>query len=393
MDLDFDEQQEMLRKTARDFLGKECPMALVREMETDEKGYSPELWGKMAKLGWVGLIFPEKYGGGGGNFIDMAVLYEEMGRALLPGPHLSTAVLCGLTLLNCGTEEQKSEFLPKIAEGELILALALTEPNIGWDSESVTVSATPDKDDFIISGTKLFVYHAHIADYLLCVTRTAPDTGDGKGISLFLVDKKSSGITCTLLRTLAGDYLINEVVFENVRVPKANMLGEINEGWAPLSKALQAATVMLCAEMVGGMRRVYEMAVAYSNDRVQFGRHIGAYQRMQDKMISQINDTDGSWLMTYEAAWRLSEGLPSTLEVSVAKAQASNSYRSVCYRAHEIFAGVGFMTDFDLIPYTARALLAEQYLGNAAFHRKIVGHELARQETKALSPASLSRKP
>ena len=134
---------------------------------------------------------------------------------------------------------------------------------------------------------------------------------------------------------------------------------------------------MLCAEMVGGMRRVYEMTLEYSKQRVQFGRHIGSYQRMQDKMISQVNDLDGSWLMVYEAAWSLSEGLPSTLEVSVAKAQCSNSYRSVCMRAHELFAGVGFMTDFDLVPYTMRALLAEQYLGNAAFHRKIIGRELA----------------
>lgn len=301
-----------------------------------------------------------------------------MGRALLPSPYLSTAALCGLTILNGGTEEQKKEFLPKIANGELILALALTEPNADWDAESVTVKATPDKDDFIINGTKLFVYHASVADYILCVARTAASTGDDKGVSLFLVGKKTPGLTCIPLDTLAGNYLVNEVNFKNVRVPKGNAVGKINEGWAPFSKALQVATVALCSEMVGGMQRVFEMTVEYSNQRVQFGRHIGTYQRMQDKMISQVNDLDSSRLMTYEAAWSVSEGLPSVLEVSVAKAECSRGYRNVCIQSHEVHAGVGFMTDYDLVPYTMRSLLAEQYLGNAAFHRKIVGRELAR---------------
>ena len=329
MDFSMSEEQEMLRKMARDFLEKECPESFVREMEEDD-GYSPELWRKIADLGWLGLVYPEKYGGTGSSFLDLAVLYEEMGRAMFPSPYLSTVVLCGQTILAAGSEKQKAELLPKIASGDLILALALTEPESSWndkawDAEGVTIPATPDGDDYIINGTKLFVHDVHIADYLLCVTRTRDGAVPEDGITLFLVDAKSPGISCTLLRTTAGDKQ-SEVVFDKVRVPKKNMVGELNGGWAPLAKVLQQGAVLLCAEMVGAGQRILELTVDHAKTRIQFEQPIGINQYVQEHCVYLVSDVDGSRWVTYQAAWRLSQGLPCDMEVAIAKAWTSDAH-------------------------------------------------------------------
>ena len=190
MDFALSEEQEMLRKIARDFLAEKCPRAWVREMESDEKGYSPELWREMAELGWMGLVFPEEYGGSGMSFLDLAILLEEMGRVCLPGPFFSAVILAGLSILEAGAREQKQEFLPKIASGESILTLALNEPGVEQGASSINLKAVPEGDDYIIEGKKLFVADAHIADYMVCVTRTKEGTAE-EGITLFLLDSKS----------------------------------------------------------------------------------------------------------------------------------------------------------------------------------------------------------
>ena len=188
MDFALSEEQEMLKKMARDFLTDKCPKALVKELEQSEKGYSPELWQEMAGLGWMGLVFPEGYGGSDMSFLDLSVLLEEMGRACLPGPFFSTVILGGLPILDAGNEKQKQEYLPKIASGEAIFTLALTEPSAKYDADSITVKANADKDGYIINGTKLFVPDAHIADYLLCVARTSEPVKAEDGITIFFVD-------------------------------------------------------------------------------------------------------------------------------------------------------------------------------------------------------------
>ena len=310
MDFTLSEEQEMLKTMARDFLEKECLESVVREAEADDSGYSPELWRKIADLGWLGLIYPEKYGGSGGTVLDLSVLYEEIGRAMFPGPHLSTVVLCGLTILNAGSEEQKADLLPKIVKGDAILALALTEPESSWegkawDPEGVTLPATADGDDYIIDGTKLFVHDAHIADYLLCVTRTKKGGNPEDGVTLFLVNAKDPGISYTLLKTTAGDKQ-SEVVFDKVRVPRKNIVGELNGGWAPLAKSMQVGTVMLCAEMLGAGQSLLEIAVDYAKTRIQFDMPIGINQYIQEHCIYLLRDVEGSRWTTYLAAWKLS---------------------------------------------------------------------------------------
>ena len=375
MDLGFSEEQEMLRKTARDFLQTECPTTLVKEMADDEKGYTPELWAKMAELGWMGLALPEEYDGMGMSFLDLSVLLEEMGRACLPGPFFSTVVLGGFTIIEAGNEEQKKDLLPKIATGEVILAMALTEPSASYDPASVTVKAVSDKDDYVISGTKLFVENAHIADYMVCVTRTKDGSSAEDGITLFLVDGKSPGISTTVLKTIAGDKQC-EVIFDNVRVPKKNMLGDLDKGWPVVAKMLEMAAVAKCAEMVGGAQAALDMSVAYAKERIQFGRPIGSFQAIQHHCANMVTDVDGSRFITYQAAWKVSEGLPATMEVSMAKAWVSEAYRRVTQLGHQIHGGIGFCMDHDMPLYFKEAKAAESTFGNADWHREIVAQQL-----------------
>lgn len=381
MDFSMSEEQEMLKTMARDFLEVECPESMVRQMEEDEKGYSPESWQKIADLGWLGLAYPERYGGTGGSILELAVLYEEMGRAMFPSPHLSTVALCGLTILAAGSEEQKTDLLPKIVNGDSILALALTEPQSSWDgkawnAEGVTVPATPDGDDYIIDGTKLFVHDAHVADYLLCVTRTSDESQPEKGITLFLVDAKSSGISYTLLKTTADDKQ-SEVVFDKVRVPGKNIVGQLNGGWPPLAKVLQQGAVLLCAEMLGASQRVLELTVDYAKTRVQFEQPIGINQYVQEHCVSLLSDVDASRWVTYQAAWRLSQGIPCDMEVAVAKSWTGDALERACWRAHQVLAGIGYTLEAGELPlYTRRAKVAQLYLGDSAHHLKKIAQQL-----------------
>ena len=237
MDLTFNEAQELLRKMARDFLTTECPKSLVRELEDSEKGYSPELWKKMAELGWMGLIIPEEYDGIGYSFQDLTVLLEETGRNILPGPLVCT-ITSTFPILDAGTEDQKKEFLPKVASGELILTTALLEAEGTFSASGIAVKATPRGEDFVINGTKLFVEMAHVADYIICATRTKDGASPEDGITLFIVDAKAPGISCEVIPTIAADKLC-EVQFENVLVPKKNMLGELNKGWPIIEKMIE----------------------------------------------------------------------------------------------------------------------------------------------------------
>ncbi len=375
MDLAFSEEQEMLWKSARDFLANKCPKTLVREMEEDEKGYSPELWKEMAELGWLGLPFPEKYEGGGMGFLDLIVLLEEMGRACLPGPFLSTVVLGGLPILEWGSEEQKQQILSRICRGEAILTLALTEPSARYDAASIQASATPEGNDYLINGTKLFVPDAHIADWIICVTKTAQTANPEEGITLFLIDAKSPGINTVVLSTIAGDKQC-ELTLEKVRVPRENILGQVGQGWEMVKKIIEWAALAKSAEMVGGNQQVLEMTISYARDRVQFGRPIGAFQIIQHYIADMSVDADSARITLYKAAWKLNEGLPCSNEISIIKGWINDAYRRVATQAHQIHGAIGFTKDHDLELYFRRAKASEVLFGDSDFHREIVAQEL-----------------
>jgi alkylation response protein AidB-like acyl-CoA dehydrogenase len=375
MDLGLSEQQEMLRKMARDFLTTECPKKLVREMEEDEKGYLPELWRKMAELGWQGLPFPEKYGGGDGSFLDLTILLEEMGRALLPSPFFSTVVLCGLTILDVGNESQKQQFLTPIANGDMVLTLALAESAGRYDAADIAVTATKNDGGYAISGTKLFVPDAHVADWILCAARTKKEPDPAGGITLFLIERGSQGMACSVLPSLSKEKQC-EVVFNGVGVSSENVLGAVDQGWSPTSKTLQRAAVAKSAEMVGGAEQVLEMTVSYAKERVQFDRPIGAFQAIQHHCANMAIDVDSARYLAYLAAWKMSEGAPCDMEVAVAKAWASEAYKRVVSLGHQVHGAIGFTLDHDMQLYSRRAKAAEVVFGDADYHREALARQL-----------------
>ncbi len=374
MDFNLSEEQQMLRKMARDFFINECPKSVVKEMGKDERGYPPELWRKMAELGWMGLILPEEYEGTGGSFLDLAVLLEEMGRACLPGPFFSTVVLGSLTILKAGSEEQKRKLLPKVASGDLILTLALTEPSAKYTPDGISIKAVREEEEYVIDGIKLFVPDAHVANNIICVARTKEGTPE-EGITLFLVDAASPGLSCTQLVTLAGDKQC-EVVFNKVRVPKENMIGEPEQGWKYIKEILQLAAVAKCAEMVGCGQQALEMAVSYAKERVQFGRPIGSFQILQHYCADMATWVEGCRFITYEAAWMISEGLPCTKEVAVAKAWVSDATQKIIGLAHQVHGTISFTEDHDMPFYYKRAKAWEIAYGDAYFHRETVAQEM-----------------
>ena len=375
MDFDYNDEQKMFKQGARDFFEKEVPKSLVKKMADDENGNPPDLWKKMAQLGWLGLIYPEQYGGSGGNIIDLIALEEEMGRACLPGAFFSTVLLGGLFILNAGIEEQKKDLLTRISKGEVIITLAQTELDASYAAAAIETAAVSDKEDYVISGTKLFIPDAHIADYIICIARTKKGTKPEDGITAFLVDRKSAGISCTLLKSIAGDKLC-EVVFNKVRVPRKNIIGKLDQAWSPLAQTMQQTTVAKCAEMVGGAQKALEMAADHAKKRVQFDRPIGTFQAIQHLIANAMMDVDASRFLTYEAAWKYSEGMPCAREIAMAKGWTSEAYQRVTATGEQVLGGIGYTTDGDMQLYYKRAKAAELTLGDGKSQREALAKAL-----------------
>ena len=376
MDFDSTEEQKILRKTARDFLESHCPSSFVLEMEEDEKGYTEELWRGMAELGWMALIIPEEYEGVGGEFLDLAVMLEEMGRACLPGPFFSTVVLGSQSIMEAGNESQRRELLPKIATGDMTLTLAIAEPDTTkYDPYLIKTNALPHNNDFVIEGTKLFVPDAHVADWIICAARTAGEQNSKEGITLFVLDRKSPGIECTPLKTIAGDKQ-SEVLFQKVHAPEKDILGGLNNGGNHLENILQKAAIGKCAEMVGGAQKVLEMASRYAKEREQFGKPIGSFQAVQHHCANMLIDVEGSRFITYKAAWMLSKGIACTKEVAVAKAWVGEACRRVSALGHQVQGGTAYIIEHDMPLFSRRAKAAEVSFGDASFYRSIMAQEI-----------------
>jgi alkylation response protein AidB-like acyl-CoA dehydrogenase len=374
MDLGLSEEQELLRNAARDFLEKECPESYVRQMEEDDKGYSPEVWQKMAGLGWQGLMIPEQFGGAGFGFLDLIVLLEEFGRALVPGPFIPTMV-AATAIMEGGSDQQQQEILPKVASGDLILTLAFTEPSARFDAEGVELKADKQSGDYVLNGTKLFISDAHVADQLVVVARTG---GSGEqGISLLLVDRASPGISVEVLKTIASDKQC-EVKFEDVRVPASRLIGAEGQGWALMQKVIRKATCMEMAYLVGLAQMDFEISVNYAKERVQFGRPIGSFQAIQHKAADMVTDVDGARFIMYRAAWAVAEGEPDAdLQVSMAKAWVSDATRRVVAHGQQIHGGIGFTKDYKIQLFFRRQKKGELMWGDGDYHREKVADALA----------------
>jgi alkylation response protein AidB-like acyl-CoA dehydrogenase len=282
----------------------------------------------------------------------------------------------GLTILRGGNEKQKRALLPGIAGGERIVTLAWTEESGSYSLDNISTGAEPQGDSYILNGTKLFVPYAHVADTMICVARTAPASSKpGGGLSLFLVDGKSKGVSVQVLKTLAGDKQCG-VVLNQVRIPKENLLGNLNQGGIMLQKILLPAAVAKCAEMSGGGQRVLELTLDHAKQRVQFGKPIGAFQAIQHFCANILTYLDTSRFMTYQAAWKISEGRNYEKEAVMAKAWVSDSCRRLVALAHQVLGGMGFMEEHDLHLYFKQAKAAELAFGDADFHRELLAQQM-----------------
>jgi len=343
-------------------------------MELDEVGHPENLWKNLVDVGLVGLPFEEKYGGSGGSFLDLAIVLEEIGYACTPGPFFATVVLGGLPISLAGSEDQKKKYLSAISEGK-VATLALVEEDGGYNPDCMEVTATADGDNYVISGNKLFVQYAHVADIMLVLARTGKASAPGAGLTMFIVDGKSQGITCEMFDTIAGDKQC-EVIFDKVKVPKENVLGEVDKGWEIMEKVLDYAVVALCADLLGAGQQVLEMSVAYSCERIAFGKPIGAFQAIQHHVANMKVDVDGMWFMTYQAAWRLSEGISSKLEVVMAKAWVNEAFKRVAALGQQIHGSRGYTSDHDMQLYYRRGKATEPLFGDTDEYRDKVATEL-----------------
>jgi 3-oxocholest-4-en-26-oyl-CoA dehydrogenase beta subunit len=360
MDFSLNEQQVMLQTSAREFVKSEYSDKILKEMARDPRGYTPELWHKMADLGWMALSIPEAYGGIG-DFIDLLVVIQEMGRAGVISPFFSSVVLGASTISAVGKPEQKQKYLPAIAEGRTIVTLAVLEKSVEYTPQTVQLEATARGSGYVLNGRKLFVPDANSADYIIVAART------GDGITLFVVDARSPGVTCNLLETFSPDKQ-SEVILQNVEVQREDILGELNQGWAGIEKVLEKAAIATSALMVGGMERVLDLTVTYAKDRNAFGHPIGAFQSIQHRCANMLVDLETSRFSTYQAAWMINEGLPASKEVAIAKYWSSQAYNRMTASAHQVHGGIGFTEDHVLHWYTKRAKAQEFAYGGGHFH-------------------------
>jgi alkylation response protein AidB-like acyl-CoA dehydrogenase len=373
MNFGFNEEQELLRSTARKFFDNECASETVRKLMDGPEGMTPDLWKKIAEQGWTGLIFADEHGGMGLGFVDLVVLMEEMGRAVVPGPFFSTVLLGGLAIREAGTDAQKKAWLPKIASGQARATLAWMEPSAELGARGITLQATAKGAGFTLDGTKLFVHDAHTSDVIVVAARTSSEQNPEDGVSLFLAPKETPGLSVTLLPTMDQTRKLCEVSFKNVAVGADALMGQAGAGWAPLARVIDRATVALCAEMCGGAQKVLEMTVEYAKIRQAFGRPIGSYQGVKHKAADMLVDVENSKSITYYAAWAMDEGVPEgPLAVSMAKAYVSDAYRRVSGAGIQLHGGIGFTWEHDLHLYFKRAKGSEFTFGDATWHRERV---------------------
>jgi alkylation response protein AidB-like acyl-CoA dehydrogenase len=366
LDFALGEQQEMMQVLARGFFKDEYLEKALRAAVADKKGCTPELWQKMAKMNLMGLSIPGEYGGAG-DFLDLIVVLEEMGRACLISPFFTTVVLGASAIVESGNEKQKQEYLPQIAEGKAVVTLALTEASGRYAPDAINVKAKPEFDGYVINGTKMFVPDAHTADYIICLVRTSEEKSSNEGLTLFIVDKNTPGIECILLKTISGEKQC-EVVFDNVKASANNLLGEPDKGWAHLQTVLRKAAVAKCAEMIGAAQQVLNLTLEYAKERMAFGHPIGAFQSIQHRCADMLVDVDGAKLVTYQAAWLINEDLTAEKEVAIAKAWVNKAFQRVVNSSHQIHGAIGFTEDHILHFYTKKAKTAEFSYGDTGFH-------------------------
>ena len=366
MDLSLTETQQLLKSGVEDFIARESPREAIIELVQTDEGYSRDTWNKAAEIGWLGMVIPEEYGGSGSSLTDTAVVYEALGYGPVPGPFFSSGVLAAHTLLAIGDPPQRSEYLPKIASGETVIALAITEPDWAWGVDGIQMKLERRGNSYGLNGTKLFVYDAITADYLITAVRTGDNPTD---IGFMMVDTSLPGVS---IRRIEGFLTTEcEVTFDNVDVPGDALLGGSASAMGGFKAALRHSTPILCAFKVGGSQAVYDMSVEYSRERVQFGQLIGRFQHVQNHIVQLVNHLDSARWTTYEALWKIDAHRPDQeMSVHLAKAVTSEGFVQATNYAHEVHAGVGVMREYGLSLFTQLSRSLYHSLGDPKYHRR-----------------------
>lgn len=368
MQFSFTEEQEEFRSILRRFLEDKSPTTEVRRlMETDE-GYDPEVWRQICQdLGLTAVHIPEAYGGQGFGFVELGIVVEEMGRALLCAPYFASTVLAATAILNAGTEEQKQTLLPDIASGETIATLAYTEDNGVSGTDGVELTATASGDGFTLDGHKSFVLDGHTAGLIVVLARKPGSSGDD-GLSLFAVKGDAAGLDRTLLQTLDPTRKQARLTFKNV---EAQLIGDEGAAAAPMAKTLDQATACLANEMVGGAERLRESALEYSQLRVQFGRAIGSFQALKHRSADMLLEVEMAKSAAYYATAAADDDAENLAPaVSLAKAAAADAYMQAAITTVQMHGGIGFTWDNDTHLWFKRAKSSEVFLGTANEHRE-----------------------
>ncbi len=360
LDLEFDQEQELLRQTVRDVLEKYSPLDVVRAMEDDPVGYPATLWTQLGELDLIGLLLPEEYGGSGMSLVEGVALYEELGRALAPTPHFVSAVLSGGVLAAAGSDAQKELWLRGVASGEAVLTPAWLEPENGYSPLGVQTRAEAQGDGFRLNGLKRHVLFASSADRLVVLARIGEADTD---VDLFLVDPKAAGVTLRQQFSLNSDTQY-EVTLSDVVVAGADRIGGAGSGWTTWQEVLEPALVLLAAQAVGGARYALEITTQYAKDRHQFDKPLGAFQALAHYLADAVTNLDGAEQLVHEAAWAGANGRSLESLAPMAKLFACSTFRDITATAQQIFGGIGFTLDFDIQLYFRRAKVQQMMWAN-----------------------------
>lgn len=378
MDFDFTPEQAALRESARDYLSQKCTTQFVRTMFDDPAGFNKAMWKEMAELGWLGLTFPEENDGLGLGMVELALMLEEMGRAVFPGPYFASVLLAGGALLKAGDKPQKQKYLNAIARGDLIATMGVLEDAPNWDAEGIQLQAQAAGGGFVLNGMKRFVPFAQAADVMLIPARTSKNADPAKGISLFLVDAKAKGVELSPMINIDLTSKASEVRFRDVAASEENIVGEIDQGWPVIQATLQKAAVGASAEMLGCARKSMEMSVEYAKIREAFGQKLGQFQAIKHKLADMLVEVESSHSAVYYAAWAQdAQSEDAALAASVAKAYVGDAARKVCGEAIQVHGGIGYTWDYDLHLWFKRAKYYEPMFGDAEYHREIAARALA----------------
>lgn len=380
MDFEINDQQKLMRDSLRAFLKKECPVEYVRDCDDNER-FPFELYEKLAAEGWLGLPIPEEYGGMGGTCTDLAVFLEEFAAHFEAGANIfyTTIVIATDAITHFGTEEQKRDLLPKLARGEIRFAFSLSEPNSGSDAASLRTRAVLEGDEWVINGQKMFCSCAQEADYILLMARSDVEAPKHKGITMFLLDTRTPGVEIRKLRKLGLKPMdLNEIFLNDVRLPKDAIIGAVNTGWTNALKTLDYERCCLSAVNVGAAQSCLDKAVAYTNEREQFGQKISSFQLTRAKLADMDMEIEAARLLLYRSANLVDRGIPNNKESAIANLYSSETYVRAALNGMRMMGGWGYLMEFDMQRHFRDSKLAEIGGGTSEILRIIISREITK---------------